>query len=82
MDTGKLLPAGITVRVRIAHTGASFIALGRVVYALPNAGIGVVFTEIEPNHQSILEKWITQVRGRAPERTAGFPVLDVVGRAH
>jgi hypothetical protein len=48
--------------------GASFIALGKVVYALSNAGIGVVFTEIDLNHQLILEKWIAQLRdgrGRA-----------------
>jgi PilZ domain len=81
VDTGKLLLAGIRVRVRIAHTGASFIALGRVVYASADAGIGVVFTEIEPSHQSILEKWITQVRRRAPERTARFLVADVLGSA-
>jgi|SRR5215472_707874 len=81
VDTAKLLQTGIRIRVRIAHMGASFVALGRVVYALPNAGIGVVFTEIEPNHQFILEKWITQVRGRAPERAARFLVADVLGRA-
>lgn len=49
--------------------GASFIALGKVVYALSNAGIGIVFTEIDLNHQLILEKWIAQLRdgrGRAP----------------
>jgi hypothetical protein len=38
------------------HSGASLVALGKVVYALPNAGMGVVFIEVEPNHQFILEK--------------------------
>lgn len=73
VDSGKLLPAGIRVRVRIVHTGASFVALGKIVYALPNAGMGVVFTEIEPNHQLVLEGWIAQVRdrpGRVPEKAS------------
>lgn len=55
--------------------GASFVALGKVVYALSNSGIGVVFTEIDTNHQLTLENWIAQLRdsqGRAPERAATF----------
>lgn len=75
VDSQKLLSTGTRVRVRIVHLGASFIALGKVVYALSNAGIGVVFTEIDVNHQLILEKWIAQLRdskGRAPERAARF----------
>lgn len=42
---------------------------------LSNAGLGVVFTDIDPNCQFILEKWIAQLRdskGRAPERAARF----------
>ena len=82
VDAGNLLPAGIKVRVRIVHMGASFVALGKVVFALPNAGTGVVFTEIEPNHQFILERWIAQLRdrkGRAPERPFRFLMADVPG---
>lgn len=75
VDSEKLLPTGTSVRVRIVRRGASFTALGKVVYALSNAGIGVVFTEIDFNHQLILEKWIAQLRGSkgpAPERAARF----------
>ena len=78
VDSEKLLPAGIRVRVRIMHTGASFVALGKVVYSVSSAGIGVigvVFIEIEPSHQFILEKWIAQLRDRerrARERAARF----------
>jgi len=75
VDSEKLLPAGTRVRVRIVRMGASFVALGKVVYALSNAGMGVVFTEIDLNHQLILEEWIAQLRdskGRTPERAARF----------
>jgi hypothetical protein len=75
VDSEKFLPTGTRVRVRIVHLAATFTALGKVVYALSNAGIGVVFTEIDLNHQLILEKWIAQPRdsrGRPPERAARF----------
>lgn len=75
VESEKLLPAGTRVRVRIVRMGANFVALGKVVYGLSNAGIGVVFTEIDPNRQFILEKWIAQLRdsrGRAPKRAARF----------
>jgi hypothetical protein len=62
VDSEKLLPAGTRVRVRIVRLGASFAALGKVVYAFSNAGIGVVFTDTDPNCQLILEKWIAQLR--------------------
>ena len=42
VDTGKLLPAGIRVRVRIVHRGASFVALGTVVLMTPSRTARVV----------------------------------------
>jgi len=38
--------------------------MGRVVFSSPHSGMGVVFTNIEPNSQVILEKWIGQLRVR------------------
>ena len=75
VDSEKHLPAGTRVRVRIVRLGANFVARGKVVYALSNAGIGVVFTETDSNHQFILEKWIAQLRDSkrcAPKRAARF----------
>jgi hypothetical protein len=75
VDSEKLLPAGTRVRVRIVRMGASFVARGKVVYSLSNAGMGVVFTEIDLKHQLILEGWIAQLRdgkGRTPERAVRF----------
>ena len=68
VDTDKLLPTGTTVRIRIVHTGANFAALGKVAYVVPNVGIGVAFTEIEPNHLSVVEKWIAQLRDTRQQR--------------
>ena len=62
VNTQKALPKGTTVRVRIIHASTNFVALGKVTYANPDAGIGVAFTQVELNHQAILEKWIDQLR--------------------
>ena len=61
----KLKPfaPGTKIRIRIIHKGATFQALGRVVYAPSNAGMGVVFTSIQPNDLSVLENWLSELRG-------------------
>lgn len=62
VNTQQILPKQTTVRVRIIHAGMNFVALGKVTYANPDAGIGVAFTQVEPNQQAILEKWINQLK--------------------
>ena len=64
VDTQKTLPTGTTVRIRIAHAGRTFTALGRVVYARQSCGMGIAFMKIEPNHESVLEKWTAELRDR------------------
>jgi hypothetical protein len=54
-------PQGTDVRVTISHEGAIFTALGRVVFILPNMGMGVVFTSVEHAQKTILQKWIASV---------------------
>jgi PilZ domain len=71
VDTREPLPTGTVVRIRIAHKGAKFAAFGRVAYARPNAGMGVVFTRIEGNNQSVLEKWIAEIRDKRGPRAQG-----------
>jgi PilZ domain-containing protein len=55
-------PVSTKVSLRILHGGASFAAFGKVVYSKPNSGMGITFTEIKPNGQAILEKWLASLR--------------------
>jgi hypothetical protein len=57
-------PAGTRVRLQITYKGDVFEAFGRVANAGPSEGLGIVFTKIEERHQSILEKWIVELRIR------------------
>ena len=46
----------------IVHRSANFVALGRVSYATAEGRMGIAFTQIEPNDQLILEKWVEELR--------------------
>jgi len=49
---------GTEVNIQIAHGGENFGARGRVAYARPNVGMGIVFTTIPTKDRVILEDWI------------------------
>ena len=61
LDTLNPLPNGVDVRVRISHKGATFTTLGRVVFVMPNMGMGVVFRSVENDELAILQEWISKL---------------------
>jgi len=52
-------PQGTRVHVEIAHGGATLTALGKVAY-VTDEGMGIVFSMVEPDNQTILERWLPQ----------------------
>ena len=64
VETQKPFVQGTKLKIMIAHRGANFEALGKVAYVRPNAGIGIVFTRIDPDDQLFLEKWIVELRNQ------------------
>jgi hypothetical protein len=50
------------VKVTITHKEKSFIALGTVAHGEPNVGMGISFTEVEPNQTEILLTWLVAAR--------------------
>ena len=69
LDMLSPTPQGTKVRVRISNEGTTFAALGRVVFVLPNMGMGVTFTSVEQNEQAILQKCIANLSRAEPNRT-------------
>jgi PilZ domain len=49
---------GTRVRVRITHSGAEFAAIGNVTANVTPTGMGIAFTQIEPNDRAILDRWL------------------------
>ena len=62
VNTHQPFLTGARVRTRIAHSGASFVALGRVSFTTSEGGMGITFTHIEPKDQLILERWMEELR--------------------
>ena len=62
-NTLEPLAPGTKVRIKTVHRGCNFQALGKVVYARLDVGMGIVFTGIQSNDQLVLDKWIAELRG-------------------
>jgi PilZ domain len=58
VDTLNPFPVPSKVKVTVTHNEESFIALDSVAHAEPNIGMGISFTEMEPNQKEILLKWL------------------------
>ena len=60
VKTTTPFPEGTRVRARTAHSGAEFVATGNVTANVTGMGMGIAFTQIEPNDRAIVEKWLGQ----------------------
>ena len=61
LDMLTPLPLGIAVSIKITYGEKIFEATGRVIYAQPNMGMGVVFDQISPECVLLLEGWMNQL---------------------
>jgi hypothetical protein len=52
------LPKGTRVRVRIMRSSGEFTAIGNVTANVTPTGMGIAFTQLEPNDRAILERWL------------------------
>jgi PilZ domain len=62
VDTANALPLGTVTDVRIRKGAQLFEARARVVYSRAGAGMGMVFTVIEPERLRTLETWLAESR--------------------
>ncbi len=63
MDMLNPLPLGTPVGVQNTYNEQTIGAEGRVIYSQPNMGMGVSFDQIQPDHVTILEKWVKDAQG-------------------
>jgi hypothetical protein len=61
VPTPTPLNTGVKVHITILHAGAKVVASGRVASARAD-GMGIAFTKIEQHDQTILERWISELR--------------------
>lgn len=60
--TSKMLPLKARLRVTLSYKGQTVEALGAVRIVKLRIGMGVEFLDMEPAHQTILTRWIDQLR--------------------
>jgi hypothetical protein len=63
MDMMNPFPLATSVKIQITYNDQKFEALGRVIYAQPNMGMGVSFEAAQPKDEETLEKWLVELKG-------------------
>jgi hypothetical protein len=63
MDMLNPLPLGTPVKIQITYQEQTIQAAGRVIYSQSNMGMGVSFDEMQPEHDTLLDKWFNEAKG-------------------
>jgi len=58
IDTLNPLPPRTNVQLRITRDGETFTTIGIVAFSTPGMGMGIQFTSVEHNQQTILREWL------------------------
>jgi hypothetical protein len=61
VDTLNPFPAGSLVKILLTKDNQSFVAQGKVAYAAPGLGMGLMFTSADPEQLWTLQRWITEL---------------------
>ncbi|HEV7967207.1 MAG TPA: PilZ domain-containing protein [Candidatus Acidoferrales bacterium] len=61
VQTLQTFSKGTIVGITLSHAGSRVAALGRVIYANPKLGMGVVFSRIEREDMRVLQEWIAKL---------------------
>ena len=54
------VPVGTQINLKITYEGSELTAHGKVVYVLPEKGVGVEFAEVAAKDAALLEAWLRQ----------------------
>jgi hypothetical protein len=67
IEVSNTLPIGRDVSIKIFAESECFACTARVVYELPNSGMGLAFEQVSLEHQALLRQWLLKATG-GPER--------------
>lgn len=63
VDAINVYPVGARVRISILHSDVQLDAFGVITYSLPGTGMGVNFTDLPPEMESVIQRWISEIKG-------------------
>ena len=61
VDTASPFAKGTRVRLELSRRGVEVKTTALVVYASPELGMGIAFTDIDRKNERILERWIEEL---------------------
>lgn len=70
IDTIGPFPMGTVLVVRINREHQTLTFEGKVAFAQPGMGMGLAFTKVAPDQQTILDEWIAELSGEPVEKSA------------
>jgi hypothetical protein len=68
---------GADLRVRITRSEQTFVANAKVLYSTGGMGMGLLFSQMEPDQREVLRRWVGELSGSGVEPLA--PVAASVG---
>ena len=63
VEVPNTLPIGREVSIKIFAESECFACTARVVYELPNSGMGLAFEEVSLENQALLRQWLLKANG-------------------
>lgn len=60
LDMVNPLPVRTIVMIKISSPTDSFQAKGQVLYVHPGIGAGVIFIDVSPESQTVLQRWLAR----------------------
>ncbi len=66
VDTLTPFPVGTPVKVRLTQANRTFEAQATVIYAHVGMGMGLAFTEVQPDQLATLQDWVRELSGELP----------------
>lgn len=78
VDTLIPFPVGTVVRIRLTKDRTIVEANGRVAYQLPGLGMGIAFSDLTPESQAALDKWLSHSHGHRESIEALLPPIEPV----
>jgi hypothetical protein len=76
VDTITALVVGATLKIRLTHDDKFFESRAIVASSSAGMGMGLLFTEIEPEQLEILEIWIRELSGELLPREPDLPEIN------
>ncbi len=61
VSTARPFPTGSMVMLKLAYGQGEVTTHGKVIYARPDIGMGIVFSTIEAKDQKLLETWMAEL---------------------